>query len=222
MSPSEKHLLEIDSVELSFGERKVLSGVYLAVETGSVTAVLGRNGCGKSCLMKILCGSLRPDFKSMRIDGVWHDHFVASQVVFMPQQGFIPGCLTPDRVLRDFGLVWEELIEWFPLFEKLRWSEVGEMSGGEARILECYVVLRSPAQFVMLDEPFSQVAPLHILRLKELIVAEKSRKGIFLTDHMHRHVTDIADRLYVMANGQTYLTRSPEDLIRYGYLRCLE
>ena len=69
MNPSEKHILEIDSVELSFGDRRILSGVYLAVETGGVTAVLGRNGCGKSCLMKILCGSLRADFRSMRIDG---------------------------------------------------------------------------------------------------------------------------------------------------------
>ena len=50
MNPSEKHILEIDSVELSFGDRRILSGVYLAVETGGVTAVLGRNGCGKSCL----------------------------------------------------------------------------------------------------------------------------------------------------------------------------
>ena len=53
MNPSEKHILEIDSVELSFGDRRILSGVYLAVETGGVTAVLGRNGCGKSCLIRI-------------------------------------------------------------------------------------------------------------------------------------------------------------------------
>ena len=46
MNPSEKHTLEIDSVELSFGDRRILSGVYLAVETGGVSAVLGRNGCG--------------------------------------------------------------------------------------------------------------------------------------------------------------------------------
>ena len=80
MNPSEKHTLEIDSVELSFGDRRILSGVYLAVETGGVSAVLGRNGCGKSCLMKILCGSLRAGFRSMRIDGVWHDRFRADEV----------------------------------------------------------------------------------------------------------------------------------------------
>lgn len=221
MTSIEKHLLEIDSVELSFGERRILSGVYLAVETGCVTAVLGRNGCGKSCLMKILCGSLRADFRSMRIDGVWYERFAAREVLYLPQQGFIPGWLTVDRVLRDFGLGWEDLLGWFPLFEKLRSTKVGEMSGGEQRILECYLILRSPTQFVMLDEPFSQIAPLHTATIKELINSEKSNKGILLTDHMHRHVTDIADRLYVMAEGQTYLTRSEEDLIRYGYLNHL-
>ena len=73
----------------------------------------------------------------------------------------------------------------------------------------------------MLDEPFSQVAPLHVSTLKALIRQEKSSKGILVTDHMHRHVTDIADRLYVMANGRTYLTQGEEDLIKYGYLNHL-
>lgn len=221
MGHFEKHLLEIDSVELSFGDRRILSGVYLAVETGGVTAVLGRNGCGKSCLMKILCGSLRADFRSMRIDGVWHTHFRADEVRYLTQQGFIPGWMSVDRVLRDFGLPWDDLLAWFPLFVDLRDTKIHSMSGGERRLLECYLILRSPAQFVMLDEPFSQVAPLHVVTLKELIRQEKASKGILLTDHMHRHVTDIADRLYVMADGQTYLAHGPEDLVRHGYLARL-
>lgn len=221
MNPSEKNILEIDSVELSFGDRRVLSGVYLAVETGGVTAVLGRNGCGKSCLMKILCGSLRADFRSMRIDGVWHDRFRADQVRYLPQQGFIPGWLTLDRVLRDFDMSWDDLLTWFPLFEKLHETKIYAMSGGERRILECYLILRSPTRFVLLDEPFSQVAPLHVSKLKELIRQERQSKGILLTDHMHRYVTDIADRLYVLADGRTYLTQDEEDLIRYGYLNHL-
>ena len=218
MNPSEKHILEIDSVELSFGDRRILSGVYLAVETGGVTAVLGRNGCGKSCLMKILCGSLRADFRSMRIDGVWHDRFRADEVRYLAQQGFIPGWLTVDRALRDFGLPWDDLLAWFPLFGKLRGTKIRALSGGERRILESYLILRSPTQFVMLDEPFSQVAPLHVSTLKALIRQEKSSKGILVTDHMHRHVTDITDRLYVLADGQTHLTRGEEDLVRCGYL----
>ena len=85
MPPAEKHILEIDSAELAFGERRILSGVYLLVETGGVTAVLGRNGCGKSCLMKILSGSLKAGFCSMRIDGKWHRRFTEKEIRYLPQ-----------------------------------------------------------------------------------------------------------------------------------------
>ena len=219
MPPAEKHILEIDSAELAFGGRRILSGVYLLVETGGVTAVLGRNGCGKSCLMKILSGSLKAGFCSMRIDGKWHGRFTEKEVRYLPQHAFIPGWLRLERVLRDFGLSREELERWFPLFVPLRGSRIGELSGGEQRILECFVILRSRTQFVLLDEPFSQIAPLHVETLQTLIRQEKMAKGILLTDHMYRHVTGIADRLYVMTDGQAYPCANDEELVRRGYLR---
>ncbi|MBD9136417.1 ATP-binding cassette domain-containing protein [Alistipes sp.] len=219
MPPAEKHILEIDSAELAFGGRSILSGVYLLAETGCVTAVLGRNGCGKSCLMKILSGALKAGFCSMRIDGKWHGRFTEKEVRYLPQHAFIPGWLRLERVLRDFGLSREELERWFPLFVPLRGSRIGELSGGEQRILECFVILRSRTQFVLLDEPFSQIAPLHVETLQTLIRQEKMAKGILLTDHMYRHVTGIADRLYVMADGQAYPCANDEELVRRGYLR---
>lgn len=221
MPPAEKHILEIDSAELAFGGRSILSGVYLLAETGCVTAVLGRNGCGKSCLMKILSGALKAGFCSMRIDGKWHGRFTEKEVRYLPQHAFIPGWLRLERVLRDFGLSREELERWFPLFVPLRGSRIGELSGGEQRILECFVILRSRTQFVLLDEPFSQIAPLHVETLQTLIRQEKATKGILLTDHMYRHVTGIADRLYVMADGQAYPCENDEDLVRRGYLNHL-
>ena len=219
MPPAEKHILEIDSAELAFGGRSILSGVYLLAETGCVTAVLGRNGCGKSCLMKILSGALKAGFCSMRIDGKWHGRFTEKEVRYLPQHAFIPGWLRLERVLRDFGLSREELERWFPLFVPLRGSRIGELSGGEQRILECCVILRSRTQFVLLDEPFSQIAPLHVETLQTLIRQEKMAKGILLTDHMYRHVTGIADRLYVMTDGQAYPCENDEELVRRGYLR---
>ena len=219
MPPAEKHILEIDSAELAFGGRSILSGVYLLAETGCVTAVLGRNGCGKSCLMKILSGALKAGFCSMRIDGKWHGRFTEKEVRYLPQHAFIPGWLRLERVLRDFGLSREELERWFPLFVPLRGSRIGELSGGEQRILECFVILRSRTQFVLLDEPFSQIAPLHVETLQTLIRQEKMAKGILLTDHMYRHVTGIADRLYVMTDGQAYPCENDAELVRRGYLR---
>lgn len=221
MPPAEKHILEIDSAELAFGERRILSGVYLLVETGGVTAVLGRNGCGKSCLMKILSGSLKAGFCSMRIDGKWHRRFTEKEIRYLPQHPFIPGWLRLERALGDFGLQREDLERWFPEFIPLRETRIGELSGGEQRILECFIILRSPARFILLDEPFSQIAPLHVTTLQTLIRQEKATKGILLTDHMYRHVTGIADRLYVMADGQAYPCENDEDLVRRGYLNHL-
>lgn len=153
MPPAEKHILEIDSAELAFGERRILSGVYLLVETGGVTAVLGRNGCGKSCLMKILSGSLKAGFCSMRIDGKWHRRFTEKEIRYLPQHPFIPGWLRLERALGDFRLQREDLERWFPEFISLRGTRIGELSGGEQRILECFIILRSPARFILLDEP---------------------------------------------------------------------
>ena len=129
MPPAEKHILEIDSAELAFGERRILSGVYLLVETGGVTAVLGRNGCGKSCLMKILSGSLKAGFCSMRIDGKWHRRFTEKEIRYLPQHPFIPGWLRLERALGDFGLQREDLERWFPEFISLRGTRIGELSG---------------------------------------------------------------------------------------------
>lgn len=218
METAEKHILEIDSVGCTFGVRRILSGVYLAIETGCVTALLGRNGSGKSCLMKILCGSLRVDFRSMRIDGKWHERFGCDQVRYLPQHPFVPGWLTIGRTLQDFGLQRDDLVARFPLFARLGDTRIRCLSGGERRLLECYLILRSRSQFVLLDEPFSQVAPVHVETLNRLIVEEKQTKGILLTDHLYRQVAEVADRLYVLADGHTYRIEDREELVRLGYL----
>jgi len=62
-------ILEIDNVELSFDNRRILYGLYLKSETGKVTGLLGRNGCGKTSLLRILFGSLSPKYTNIRLDG---------------------------------------------------------------------------------------------------------------------------------------------------------
>ena len=206
MPPAEKHILEIDSAELAFGERRILSGVYLLVETGGVTAVLGRNGCGKSCLMKILSGSLKAGFCSMRIDGKWHRRFTEKEIRYLPQHPFIPGWLRLERALGDFGLQREDLERWFPEFIPLRETRIGELSGGEQRILECFIILRSPARFILLDEPFAGVDPLAVADIQEIVQYLKERgMGILITDHNVRETLQIVDRAYILNSGKILL-----------------
>lgn len=64
--------------------------------------------------------------------------------------------------------------------------------------------------------------PIHVGSIKKLILREKENKGIIITDHMYRHIIDICDDLYVINNGQTYLTKSVQDIETLGYARMDE
>jgi ABC-type multidrug transport system ATPase subunit len=196
------HVLEIDGVQLSFEGRKILSGIYLQCETGKITGLLGRNGTGKSCLMQIIHGSL-PAERSVRFDGVSVvEPFKRPELIkYLPQFYFIPKSLSLRRVFRHFELAYDPFPDRFPEFVGREWETVGSLSGGERRLVELYVILCSAAQFVLLDEPFTQLDPLQIDKVKELLVEKKANKGILITDHMHRHIIDVCDDLYVLNNG---------------------
>lgn len=213
--------LEVDSVILEFDSRRILQDVYLKVETGKVTGLLGRNGTGKSCLMKILFGELLPNDKSIRINGtsLLTAYRSPKDIKYLPQNKFIPKALTVKRIFMDFELEFADLISNFPEFEKFYKSKFSNLSGGERRIIEIYIILVSQTKFCMLDEPFSQVTPIHLDSIKRLILREKENKGIIITDHMYKHIIEICDDLYVINNGKTYLTKSIEDIETLGYAR---
>lgn len=215
------HILEIDSVILEFDTKRILQDVYLKSETGKVTGLLGRNGTGKSCLMKIIFGALMPNDKSVRIDGnsIYNEYRNPEDMRYLPQGRFIPNYLTIKRIFEDFELDFLDFINEFPDFEKLYKARFKNLSGGEQRILEIYAILASKSKFCMLDEPFSQVMPLHVEKIKNLIVREKKNKGIIVTDHLYKYIVDICDHLYVINEGKTHLTKSLQDLETLGYIR---
>ena len=110
------HLLETDSIQLEFGLRKILSDVYLKVETGYITGLLGRNGAGKSCLMNIIYGSLEASDKSVRLDGkaIFHAYKSSHILLYLPQFNFIPPRLKVSRVFDDFELDYNLFQHHFP------------------------------------------------------------------------------------------------------------
>lgn len=215
------HLLEADSIQLEFGMKKVLSNVYLKVQTGKITGLLGRNGAGKTCLMNIVYGSLKAGSKSVRLDGktIFQAYKIPGVLLYLPQFNFIPLRLKVTRIFDDFELDFSLFEKIFPELSSLYKSSFRGLSGGERRLLEVYLIVKSPSKFILLDEPFSHIMPLHIEKIKEIIKEEKVNKGILLTDHMYHHITDISDSLYILKDGQTYLTKGIEDIEKLGYAR---
>lgn len=211
--------LEVDSIILEFGAKRVLQDVYLKSETGKITGILGRNGSGKTCLMNIIYGELDTNEKSVRLNGkaIFNGFREPGNFRYLPQFSFIPGNLKVDRIFKDFELDFSQFTDYFPGFDKYYKMKLHRLSSGEQRIIEIYSILASRTKFCMLDEPFSQIMPVHLDTLKTILKNEKKNKGIIITDHLYEHVTEMSDDLYVIANGKTYLTRDLNDLKLLGY-----
>ncbi|WP_316833549.1 ATP-binding cassette domain-containing protein [Pedobacter nutrimenti] len=215
------HTLEADSVQLEFGGRRILSDIYLKCETGKIAGLLGRNGCGKTSLLNIIYGNLTPTHKCIRFDGnfILHAFKRPDLLVYLPQQHFIPNGLTLKRIFSDFNIEYVAFEKQFPEFKSHYRSSFKDLSSGQQRLLEIYLILKSSAQFAILDEPFSFLSPVLVEQIKEMIIGERQNKGILVTDHKYRDIIEISDNLYVLSDGKTHLTKSSDDLERLGYLK---
>ncbi len=216
-----RHKFEADSILLEFGTRRILSDIYFKCETGQITGILGRNGQGKTCLMNIVYGNLNPISKSIRFDNIaiFQAFKHPDLLTYLPQFNFIPSDLTLKRIFSDFDLNYQDFEKIFPEFAAKYNASINSLSGGQRRLIEVYVIIRSNSKFSMLDEPFSHLAPLQIEKISELLKIQKSNKGFLITDHMFRYVTEISDNLYVLSGGKTHLTKDVADIEKLGYAR---
>ena len=214
-----KSVLEFDSIELEFGYRKILSSVAMSCVTGEIVGLLGRNGSGKSCLMKIVFGYMNCEFKSVRINKQPISQGGLNKMIgYLPQENLIPSHIKIGDVIETFEIDRLKIFDLIPFAKDWLNLKPDQCSGGSLRLLESLLILLSKKPFCILDEPFSGVMPIHIETLKEVILKEKETKGIIISDHLYRHVKSIANRTYVLANGQTYLIQRDDQLVKHGYL----
>ena len=213
------HELIVDSVAVCFGEKTVVSGGYVTARTGSVTGLLGRNGAGKSCMFRALMGGLKVDCVQVHIDSAPINlRRIGLKIKYLPQGRMIPDGLTLKDAFQLYQVDFWSFVLLFPKYSGKYHSRLWEMSGGEARLAELYLVLMAEAPFCILDEPFSQIDPVHIEAVQRLIREKCHEKGIIVTDHNYDAISAVADRLFVLSDGYTHPVESRDDLVRHGYL----
>ena len=217
-SDSENKLL-VDSVRLEYGSRTVLQSVFLTAEKGRVTGILGRNGCGKSSLFKCIMGGVKPQNMFIRFgDEPRADYgHIGLRIRYLPQNLLIPKKMTLGEAFNLYGVDYDGLVAFENDFHSFQRTPAGMLSGGQARIAEMYLILMSDSEFCILDEPFTNIAPIYVEKMKELIKERKTDKGIIVSDHLYEDIISVADDLFLLRDGYTFPIRDNEDLIRLGY-----
>ncbi len=202
----DKKRLSVLNVSLLYGHKTILDGLQLNLQTGDIVGLLGRNGAGKSSLMQVLSGSIKKSsYKAFLDDNAVDLRDQSQQLVgYLPQDPFLmKGLKVTDAVQAIHeNPEQQDLILYEPMIHAMHHKKVGVLSMGERRFLEFLIIFYLPHRFVMLDEPFSGLAPLQIERVKEVITTNGKHKGILLSDHYYRHVTQIAPTNWMLNQGK--------------------
>lgn len=220
MQSDKQNTLLVDSVHLEFRDKQVLQSAFLTAEKGKVTGVLGRNGCGKSCLFKCIMGGIKPQNMFIRF-GVEQDTdyaHIGNRVKYLPQNLFMPANMSLDEAFKLYRVDYDGLVSFAPKFHPFQHKRFKELSGGEARVVEMYLVLNTDCEFCILDEPFSNIAPIYVEKMQELIKEQKQHKGIIVSDHLYEAIMQVADDLFLLRDGYTFPIKSRDELIHHGYI----
>lgn len=187
-----------------------------------MVALLGLNGSGKSSLLQMLYGTRKGTFRHVRFDGrpIKKAFLEPKAERYLPQFSFIPGYLSVRRVFEDYKVDPYVFAADFPDLACCADARLRQLSGGERRLIEVYLIIRSQAAICLLDEPFSQLMPLHIATLKALIrqEADGGGKGFVIADHMYRDLLRISDRVCLLKDGYVSEMPSGKDLAESGYI----
>ena len=218
-------LLEVDGLNSYYGDSHILFDVSLKVERNEVVALLGRNGAGKSTMLKSLMGVVKPRAGSVRLDGVeiagMKSHAIArAGVQLVHEERRIFGSLSVEENLVLAGLTapkrWPlaRIYEIFPRLQQRRTSRGTDLSGGEQQMLALGRALIRDPKIILLDEPFEGLAPLIV---RELVSVCRRLAGeghtLVVVEQNLAATMALAQRVYILNNGHL-AHEGPADDIR--------
>lgn len=210
--------IETRDLVKEYGGRRVVNGVSINVEQGTVVGLLGPNGAGKTTTFYMIVGIERPDVGEVLIDGreitgmPMHERARAG-IGYLPQEASIFRKLTVEEnimaILEGTGLSLEKRLEKMNSLisefhvEHIRGRKGSELSGGERRRVEIARALATDPSFILLDEPFAGIDPIAVADIQGMI-AHLARRGIgvLITDHNVRETLSIVDKAYILNNGE--------------------
>ena len=223
--------LELRDVRAGYGRIEILRGISLIVPSGSVVALLGPNGVGKTTTLRAISGTLPVTAGSItlagrRIDNRRPSAIARQGVVLVPEgRGIFPALTVEDnlRVAHRSaqGVPWhqwfDEIASVFPRLAERRSQLAGSLSGGEQQMLAVCRSMVGDPRVVMFDELSMGLAPLVVEELFGRVAALRDAgRTIVLVEQHLTYALELADLCYVLAKGQVAWAGEPAELRRSG------
>ena len=218
-------MLNVENLRAAYGQSEVLHGLNFAVEPGEIVAIMGRNGMGKTTLMKTLMGIVPTKTGEVSVADTQVTRMkpyqrVANGIAYVPQGRQIFSTMTVQENV-ETGLtvtgkksVSPDIYELFPVLLEMKSRRGGNLSGGQQQQLAIARALASDPKVLLLDEPTEGIQPSIILEMARTLKRIRDERGlsIVVSEQVLRFALDVADRVVVIENGE-FVHEPPRDCI---------
>ncbi|MCD6269716.1 MAG: LPS export ABC transporter ATP-binding protein [Deltaproteobacteria bacterium] len=221
--------LVVEEVVKSYQGRRVVDGVSIAIDSGTVVGLLGPNGAGKTTTFYMVVGLVKPDAGALLLNdhdltGMTLPQRARRGISYLPQEASVFRKLSVAdnllAIIQTLGLSRTEeeqrlnrMLQRFGL-DKIRKSMGYTVSGGERRRIEIARALVLEPKFILLDEPFAGIDPLAVNDIQQIISELRADGiGVLISDHNVRETLGICDYAYIMDQGTILEEGDPQSVI---------
>ncbi len=228
-------MLEIQNLNVCYGEFQALFGVSLRVSEGETIITVGPNGAGKSTLLKTISGLLQARSGTITFLGNRIDHLPAHEIVelgitHVPEGGRLFPQLSVYENLRvgsflkrarsEAAATLKEIYRLFPILDERKKQLADTMSGGERQMLAIARSLMSRPKLILLDEPSSGLAPRVVSRVLEFVHQIKAQGyAILMVEQNVRKALRLSDRAYLMESGRVHKEGTQQSFLEDPYIK---
>jgi len=229
-------MLQVEGVDVYYGDVQVLKGVSLDVQQKELVAVIGANGAGKTTLLKTISSLLKPrrgmiTFEGKRISTMEAHNVVNEGIIHVPEGRLLFPEMTVRENLEMGGFQIkdrdtlshriEAVYVMFPILKERSSQLAGTLSGGEQQMLAIGRGMVSGPKLMLFDEPSLGLSPKLVQQIFEMILRINKELGVtvLLVEQNVRHSCQISDRAFVIENGEVVLQGRGSEMLENDHVR---